>query len=389
MGPFMGMATKAFNAVQSRVSQAVNMVKTAAQRGKDIALKVGRKVVDVTRKATTLLKEFTQSAIKKGREAVQKARKWSTQQIKKATEIGRRLVAQARKRVADLVRKGVKLAKEKAVTWIKQKIGGIKQRVLGFLKDRWNRLKEKGIKKPGEAGKEGAKRGGKETTDNAAKKAAELPVAIAQAKAITKANDAVDTPVLALIRVLNASVKSKYSWIKRFEARPEAVPGHYSIYLIASENYVSGYEEKAKRQQLEKFKERMDNFRETIKPSEIKGASPVEGSATSGHARSAHGVSNTVQANILNEPDRIFSGRNTNGREVDIYYKDGSVAITEAGNKRSVITAYGLADTKKKKPTAVSPEKWDNDPSYVEIKLDKGNEVLYSNKERWEANDWP
>jgi filamentous hemagglutinin len=236
MGPFMGMETKAFNAVQSRVSQAVNMVKTAAQRGKDIALKVGRKVVDVTRKATTLLKEFTQSAIQKGREAVQKARKWSSQQIKRATELGRRLVAQARKRVADMVRKGVKLAKEKAVTWIKQKIGGIKQRVLGFLKDKWNRLKEKlGIKKPGE---EGPKGGAKETPDPAAKKAAELPAAITQAKTITEANDAANTPVPALIGLLNASVKSQYSWIKRFEAHPKAVPGHYSIHMIASNHEI-------------------------------------------------------------------------------------------------------------------------------------------------------
>ena len=157
----MGMATKAFDAVKSRVSQAVNMVKTEAQRGKDIALKVGRKVVEVTRKATTLLKEFTQSAIQKGRQAVQKAKQWSSQQIKKATELGRRQVAQARKRVADLVRKGVKLAKEKAVTGIKQKIGGIKQRVLGFLKDKWNRLKEKlGIKKPEQpTGKTGEPKG--------------------------------------------------------------------------------------------------------------------------------------------------------------------------------------------------------------------------------------
>ena len=239
MGPFMGMATKAFDAVQSRVLQAVNMVKTVAQRGKDVALKVGRKVVDVTRKATTLLKEFTQSAIQKGREAVQKARQWSSQQIKKATDLGRRLVTQARKRVADLVSQGVKLAKEKAVTGIKQKIGGIKQRVLDFLKDRWNRLQEKlGIKKPPEAGKEGAQRGPKETPDPAAKKAAELPAAIAQAKTITEANDAANTPVPALIGVLNASVKSQYSWIKRFEARPKPVPGHYSVHMIASDHEI-------------------------------------------------------------------------------------------------------------------------------------------------------
>jgi hypothetical protein len=119
---------------------------------------------------------------------------------------------------------------------------GIKQRVLGFLKDKWNRLKEKlGSKKPKEAGKEGAERGPKETTDNTAKKAAELPGAIAQAKAITKANDTVDTPVPALIGLLNASVKSKYSWIKRFEARPKAAPGHYSIHMIASDYDLGDY----------------------------------------------------------------------------------------------------------------------------------------------------
>jgi hypothetical protein len=236
MGPFMGMARKAFDAAQSRVSQAVNMVKTAAQRGKDIALKVGRKVVDVTRKATTLLKEFTQSAIQKGRQTVQKAKQWSSQQIKKATEVGGRLVAQARKRVADLVPKGIRLAKEKAVTGIKQKLGGVRDRIKNFLQDKWNRLKEKlGIKKPG---KEGSKGGAKETPDPAAKKAAELPAAIAQAKAITEVNDAADTPVPALIGLLNASVKSKYSWIKRFEARPKGTSGHYSIHMIASDHEV-------------------------------------------------------------------------------------------------------------------------------------------------------
>jgi hypothetical protein len=145
---FMGMAQKAFDAVQSRVSQAVNLVKAAAERGKDIALKVGRKIADTTQKATTLLREFTQSAIQKGRQALQTAKQWSSQQIKRATELGSRLVTQARKRVADLVRNGVKLAKEKAIPFIKQKLGGVKHRIKNFLQDKWNRLKEKlGIKK--------------------------------------------------------------------------------------------------------------------------------------------------------------------------------------------------------------------------------------------------
>jgi hypothetical protein len=58
--------------------------------------------------------------------------------------------------------------KRKAVTGIKQKIRGIKQGVDGFLKDKGNRLKEKlRIKKPPEAGKEGAQRDPKEATNKA------------------------------------------------------------------------------------------------------------------------------------------------------------------------------------------------------------------------------
>ncbi|MFB2977695.1 DUF4157 domain-containing protein [Microseira sp. BLCC-F43] len=233
MGPFMGMARKAFDAVQSRVSQAVDMVKTAAQRGKDIALKVGRKVVDVTRKATTLLKEFTQSAIQKGREAVQKARQWSSQQINRVTQLGRRLVTQARKRVTDLVRKGIKLAKEKALTWIKQKIAGVKQRVLGFLKDRWNRLKEKlGIKKPGQAGKEGAERGGKEAIN----KAAEMPRALAEAAAIAKSLEATGTAIPGILSGL-MPLKTRYRWIKAFEAEPKS-GDTFTLFLIASKHKI-------------------------------------------------------------------------------------------------------------------------------------------------------
>jgi hypothetical protein len=63
--------------------------------------------------------------------------------------------------VADLVRNGVKLAKEKAIPFIKQKLGGVKHRIKNFLQDKWNKLKEKlGIKKPEQpTGKTGEPKG--------------------------------------------------------------------------------------------------------------------------------------------------------------------------------------------------------------------------------------
>jgi hypothetical protein len=64
------------------------------------------------------------------------------------------------------VHQGVKLSKEKAIPFIKQKLGGVKHRIKNFLQDKWSRLKEKlGINKPGQAGKKGADKGAKGTTD--------------------------------------------------------------------------------------------------------------------------------------------------------------------------------------------------------------------------------
>ncbi|MFJ8961874.1 hypothetical protein ACIRG5_21040 [Lentzea sp. NPDC102401] len=66
------------------------------------------------------------------------------------------------------------------------------------------------------------------------------------------------------------------------------------------------------------------------------------------------------------------------------------MVITEAGNKNSVITAYGLVDTRASTPRPVDPEQWAGNPNFVEIRTSNGvNEVVYPNRERWERNDWP
>ena len=134
----------------------------------------------------------------------------------------------------------------------------------------------------------------------------------------------------------------------------------------------------------------IDNYRRQIIPKEIKGADPVEGGKTSGHAYPKHGVKPKVQAEIMNKPERIFSGKNDNGRYVDIYYKNGSAVITEQGDKGRVITAYGNISTKGKvKPFNL--ENITNNPSYVEIKLEKlgSTNVIYPNKERFDKNNFP
>ncbi|RIK43900.1 MAG: hypothetical protein DCC58_09030 [Chloroflexi bacterium] len=97
---------------------------------------------------------------------------------------------------------------------------------------------------------------------------------------------------------------------------------------------------------------RMNNFRRSVAPEEIRGAPPAEGSNVPGHAESKHGVPPEQQASVLSNLERVLNGVNENGREVDIYCKSVAVnksnpqeliemaVITEAGNKGSVITAY-------------------------------------------------
>ena len=143
VGRFLGTAKGAFNQAKTRVSQAMNQVKAAMQQGKVIAQRVGNKIAQVRQRATSLMENFTQSAIQRGRSLLQSGRRFASQLRNKASQVGRNLVNGARQRVEGLVRNGVKFAKERAIPFIKEKLGGVKHRVKNFLQDRWNRLKER------------------------------------------------------------------------------------------------------------------------------------------------------------------------------------------------------------------------------------------------------
>lgn len=136
---------------------------------------------------------------------------------------------------------------------------------------------------------------------------------------------------------------------------------------------------------LQTFKARIANFERTVKPNEVKGAPPWGPGGRPGHAESDHGWTKQMQADLLNRPERFFSGFNEKGREVDVYYRAEDVVITEAGKKTSVITAYGVSSPKNGNDPAKVGQ-WANNPRYVEI---KGREVVYPDRSQWEADGWP
>ncbi|SED07313.1 hypothetical protein SAMN04489727_6287 [Amycolatopsis tolypomycina] len=135
-------------------------------------------------------------------------------------------------------------------------------------------------------------------------------------------------------------------------------------------------ERAAERARVEGSAETRANFRRQVAPDEVVGAPAAEGgTGQTGHARSGHGWSEQMQADILNRPDRVFTGLNSDGRAVDIYYRNnGDVAITVAGRKEEVITAYGPSD-----PDGTGSfndvSKWADKPGYVEINPRNGRPI--------------
>ncbi|NBH11181.1 hypothetical protein, partial [Amycolatopsis sp. SID8362] len=73
--------------------------------------------------------------------------------------------------------------------------------------------------------------------DDLLEHAAELPAALLAAKGIAAANERAGAPVPVVLAQLTA-LKATFRWIKRFEAEPRAIPGHYALYLIASRRVV-------------------------------------------------------------------------------------------------------------------------------------------------------
>jgi RHS repeat-associated protein len=121
----------------------------------------------------------------------------------------------------------------------------------------------------------------------------------------------------------------------------------------------------------------IENLRRSVDPRDLRG----------GHAKSKHGVSREAEAEILNAPDRVFSGTNDAGKRIDVYWRsDGSVAITVAGNKNQTITAYGSMSAKGPNDY-VDPARWAENPNFVEVELAKpGTSIIHANQEsymRW------
>ncbi len=154
-GAISRAASRAFEAARSLISKGSDIIKSIMGRGKEILKKIGSKVADVGRRAGDFLKESVRKAVETGRRALKTAKDAASRAFNRAVQTGKQLATRGYNSVRNLYNNGKKWVKDKAFKWIKDKLGGIKERILKFLKEKWERLKEKlGIKEP-QTGKRG------------------------------------------------------------------------------------------------------------------------------------------------------------------------------------------------------------------------------------------
>lgn len=75
-----------------------------------------------------------------------------------------------------------------------------------------------------------------------------------------------------------------------------------------------------------------------------------------------------IQLDVLNNWSRMWTGRNYNGRPVDIYFDTGRVVVTHQGNKHEVITAYGRGYGRPETPDRWHRPNWKPGEAYASFR---------------------
>ncbi len=152
VGGITRTARQAVDSAKNLVSRGQSMIRRAIAGGRRILGQIRDRAVSLGRQAVDFLKNSKRRAIDLGRRLYQSARNRVRQAIKTATQRGRQIASRIYNRASSMVRAGMRWVRGRAIPWIQIKLRPLKERLLGFLRDRWNRLREKvyrGLEKVG------------------------------------------------------------------------------------------------------------------------------------------------------------------------------------------------------------------------------------------------
>jgi len=126
--------------IRNLITRAEAFIRNTVEQGRKIVNLIRQKITDKIGEATEFLGRTIRGAIETGQRILREAKRRVPEIISRALRNGRKLAERAYKGAGDLIRGGMRWVKEKAIRWIKEKFQNVKQSLLKFLRDRWERL---------------------------------------------------------------------------------------------------------------------------------------------------------------------------------------------------------------------------------------------------------
>lgn len=220
-GAVRHLVDRAMNALRSGIDEVLGLVRRTVEAGRRLMMRLLNAITDMIRKARDAVIDAAKWAVRTAKDMIDRA----VTAAREALAAGRRLASDLWNRgkaaLRELTEKAKHFIKDKVIKFVRDLWRRVKSRFVNFFKRKWEQLKRKLF---GEDPKKPKKASPGE--------AVELSAAMVQARAIAVANDALNTPVSAVIAQL-MTLRRRYRWIERFEARLEG-PDTYSLWLIAS-----------------------------------------------------------------------------------------------------------------------------------------------------------
>lgn len=141
VGAIAGAINRALATARRLISRGAELVRNARQRGRQIFDGIRRRIAESARNAARFVGESVSGAVALGRRLYQRARQRMGAVINNAMQTGRRWATQGFSRVRSWLGRGMNWVRQRAIPWVTRRLGGIKDRLLNFLREKWERLK--------------------------------------------------------------------------------------------------------------------------------------------------------------------------------------------------------------------------------------------------------
>jgi len=135
--------SQAIDAVRNLVERGMNTVRRAMDIGRRIVAQITQGVSQALRRAAEFAKNTIRQAIEHGKALWQSIRQRVTTYVRNKLQQGRQIVVQGYNGVRNLLRRGIHWVGSVAIPFVKRKLRELKERLLKFLKDKWEALKRK------------------------------------------------------------------------------------------------------------------------------------------------------------------------------------------------------------------------------------------------------